>query len=123
MLVSRPEKALIRGLCGAVLGGVVGYFVFFWIVRQGFYALVIPGTLLGLGAGLGARRGCRTLQIVCACLGLLLGLFIEWRYAPFAADESLAYFVTHLHLLKPMTLLMVALGAFFSYRLASGQRY
>jgi subtilisin family serine protease len=53
--------------------------------------------------------------------GLALGLFTEWRFAPFIADNSLLYFVTHVHALKPITILMLALGAFLSYRLALGR--
>jgi hypothetical protein len=50
-----------------------------------------------------------------------LGLFTEWRYAPFAADGTLTYFLGHLHLLRPLTMIMVALGGFVSYRLALGR--
>ena len=39
-------------LVGAAAGGVLGYFAFFWIARQGFYALALPGLALGLGCGL-----------------------------------------------------------------------
>ncbi|NJN05747.1 MAG: hypothetical protein HC814_04360 [Rhodobacteraceae bacterium] len=45
---SIPDSAnLARGLIGAVLGGVVGWFAFFWIANQGFYMLALPGGLLG----------------------------------------------------------------------------
>ena len=39
-------------LLGAVIGGLLGYVVFFWLAHQGFYGLVVPGGLLGIGAGL-----------------------------------------------------------------------
>ncbi len=119
-----PERTrwptLACGLTGAVIGGTVGYFGFFWIAQQGFYALLLPPGLLGLGAGLCARRRSTLLAIVCGIAGLALGLFTEWRFAPFAVDESLPYFITHIHTLKPITLLLVAVGAFLSYRLALG---
>ena len=112
---------MARGLIGAAIGGVVGYFVFFWIARQGFYPLVLPPVAVGFAAGLCARGRSIPLAIVCAVAGLLLGLFIEWRFAPFVADGSLLYFITHLHALRPITLLMLAVGVFFSYRLALGR--
>jgi hypothetical protein len=114
-------QTIALGLLGAAVGGVIGYYAFFWISRQGFYALIVPPALLGLTAGLFARRRSTPLALVCGVAGLVLGLYTEWRFAPFVADDSWPYFITHLHALKPMTLLMLALGAFFSYRLALGR--
>lgn len=108
------------GLVGAAVGGALGYFAFFWVAQQGFYALLLPPGLLGLGAGLIARRRSTPLALICGVAGLALGLFTEWRFAPFAADNSLPYFLAHLHALKPITLALLALGAFLSYRLALG---
>ena len=41
---------------------------------------------------------------------LLLGLFTEWRFFPFKADDSFRYFLRNVHELKPITLLMIAAG-------------
>jgi hypothetical protein len=115
------RQAIILGLIGAAAGGAVGYLAFFWIARQGLYALALPPALLGLAAGLCARRRSAILAVLCGVAGLLLGLYTEWRFAPFVADSSLFYFLAHMHALRPMTLLMLALGAFLSYRLALGR--
>ena len=112
---------IARGLLGAAVGGCLGYFAFFWIASQGFYALIIPPGLLGYAAGLFARRRSTLLAYFCGAAGLLLSLFTEWRFAPFFADDSLLYFIAHIHRLKPLTLIMLALGTFFSYRLALGR--
>jgi hypothetical protein len=114
-------RVLLLGLLGAAIGGYLGYLAFFWIARQGFYALVLPPGLLGLGAGLCARRRSLLLAIICGAAGLALGLYTEWRFAPFVADKSLAYFIGHLHQLRPVTWLMLALGTYVSYRLALGR--
>ena len=103
-------------------GAVVGYFLFVWILRQGFYALILPPALMGLGAGLAAKVRSQPFSIGCAIAGLLLALFCEWKGAPFVADDSLGYFVAHLHQLRPVTLIMVALGAYFSYRFSLARR-
>ena len=47
-------KNVMAGLAAAA-GGVVGYFAFIWIARQGFYALMLPGGLAGLGASFFVR--------------------------------------------------------------------
>ena len=101
------QAALV--LSGGVLGGVVGYFAFGWLVSQGFYGLVLPGGLIGLGAGLAPCRS-RWPSVVCGVSALLLGLFTEWRFFPFKADGSFSYFLRNVHELKPITLLMIAAG-------------
>src|SRR5688572_10540467 len=110
---SRPTALL--GLAGALAGGAAGYFAFGWLARQGFYALALPGVLLGLGAGW-LSRGCpKPLAIGCGVMALVLGIFAEWKHFPFAKDDSFIYFVTHLLDLRPFTLLMIALGAFAGF--------
>ena len=115
----RPQTIAL-GLLGAAIGGCVGYFAFFWAARQGFYALILPPALLGLTAGWFARCRSTPLAIVCALAGLALGLYTEWQRAPFIADKSFPYFLTHVHQLKPFTLLLLALGVFMCYRFALG---
>jgi hypothetical protein len=114
-------KSLLLGLAGAVVGGLLGYFAFFWAARQGFYALVLPGGLLGCGGGLLVKDRSVTRATLCGLAAAGLGLFTEWRFRPFIKDESLGYFVTHAHQLQPMTLLMVAVGAVCGAWLALGR--
>lgn len=116
----RQARTLMLGLLGAAVGGALGYHAFFWIAGQGFYALAVPAGLLGLGAGFCARQRCAPLAATCGVAGLALGLFTEWRFAPFAADGSFSYFIAHVHTLRPMTLIMLGVGAFLGYRLALG---
>ncbi|MBI5757255.1 MAG: hypothetical protein HZA46_01910 [Planctomycetales bacterium] len=101
-------------LAGAVVGGVLGYFAFFWMRRRGFYGLILPGGLLGLGAGVAQNRSTR-LAVVCGLLATALGLFTEWQYAPFRKDDSLSYFLLHVHELEPVTLMMVAVGGVMGF--------
>jgi hypothetical protein len=101
------DAALVLG--GAVLGGLIGHVAFGWLLNQGFYGLVLPGGLLGLGAGLATGRS-RWPAVVCGVLALLLGLLTEWRFRPFNADASLGYFLTHLQQLKSVTWLMLTAG-------------
>src|ERR1700722_11488946 len=61
-------------LMGAAIGGLLGYAAFFWIVRQGFYGLILPGGLLGIGAGLFKTRS-KYVAVICGFLALALGCF------------------------------------------------
>ena len=98
-------------LVGAAIGGAIGYFVFFWIKRQGFYALALPGGLLGLGAGWTKNRS-KSLAVVCGLAAFVLGLVTEWQFDGFVRDDSFANFLRH-HLSdrEPITWLMIILGA------------
>ncbi len=112
MSETAPTKNLLAGLAGALAGGAVGYFAFIWIARQGFYALMLPGGLAGFGASLFVSNRSVLRGVLCGVFALGLGLFAEWRFAPFIKDAGLAYFLTHLGQLQPITLLMIAGGGY-----------
>ncbi len=107
-------KPYAFALLGAVAGGVIGYFGFLWIAGQGFYALVLPGGLLGVGASLAQNRS-TAVCVICGLLALALGFVAEWRFAPFIKDVSFSYFLTHVHQLRPITLIMIAAGAVIGF--------
>jgi hypothetical protein len=114
-------RNLLAGILGAAAGGVLGYFAFLWIARQGFYALMLPGGLVGLGGGLLVRDRSPVRAAICGILALGLGVFSEWSFAPFIKDASLGYFLSHLHELRPITLLMIVAGGGFGYWLSLGR--
>jgi hypothetical protein len=105
----------LLGLVGAVLGAFLGFLIFQWLVSQGFYGLMIPGAMLGLGCSLLAQHRSLARGVVCGLAALLLGLYIEWRFWPFKADSGFKYMVVHFYDLKPITQLMIALGGVFSF--------
>ena len=113
-------QPMALALLAAVVGGCAGYFAFFWIVKQGFYGIMLPPACVGLAAGYCTPRRSQPLAIACAIGGLVLGLFTEWRFAPFIVDNSLSYFIMHVHKLKPITQLMLVVGSLASYFTALG---
>jgi hypothetical protein len=100
--------------CGALVGGILGFLAFSWIASQGFYALALPGGLLGLGAGIGKARNI-LVAVICGLAATALGMFTEWWYAPFVNDESLGYFLAHAFQLKPITLVMILAGGLIGF--------
>jgi Ca2+/Na+ antiporter len=103
------------GLVGAAVGGVLGFYTFRWLWGQGFYGLMIPGALLGLGCSLLARHTSIVRGVLCGIAALGLALFTEWWFRPFAADDSLQYFLVHVKDLNATTLLMTVVGALIAY--------
>ncbi|MGI9427761.1 MAG: hypothetical protein ACR2NM_03825 [Bythopirellula sp.] len=101
----------LLGFLGGAAGAALGFYLFFLIARQGLYAMVLPGALVGLGCGFLSGMKSKLLGITCGVAALMLGLLIEWRFAPFAVDKSFAFFITHLQHLKPMTLILITIGA------------
>ena len=102
-------KSTLLAIAGAVIGGTLGYFAFAWVLTKGFYGLILPGGLLGLGAGIG-RTQSKWLAAVFGVSAVCLGLFSEWKFFPFKKDESLGFFLRHVTDLSPVTLLMIAVG-------------
>jgi hypothetical protein len=106
------------GLIGAVVGGIVGYFVFFLLAGQGLYALVLVCAGPGLGGGLLLRGKSIGFGIVCGLIGVLLGLFTDWRLEPFIADPSFIYFIRNL---QTTTLILTALGGLCGFWFGMGR--
>jgi hypothetical protein len=121
--VDEPSRVLglVRGVGGAVLGAVLGYWVFVWLLWHGFYALILPGTLLGLGFGLFSRRQSTWWGIGCGVLGVAMGVFSEWRTAPFVEDGGLLFFLSHLYQLRPPAIVLILLGGLFAFWFGVGR--
>ena len=66
-------------------GGVLGYYIFVWLFRQGFYGMMIPGALLGLGCGLLSQHSSRSERRCAPLADLGLGVYTEWKFFPFIA--------------------------------------
>ncbi len=105
----------VLGIIGACLGSIVGFLVFRWLWSQGFYAIALPGFFVGFLAGAFLRRRSKVVEVLCVLLALIMGLFCEWYFFPFSLDKSLIYFLSHLHLLKSITWIMIVLGVFMGY--------
>ncbi len=110
----------LLGITGAIVGGVLGFYIFRWLLGYRFYGLMIPGALLGGGCGVLAQHASNARGIVCGAAAAVFALFTEWWFFPFAGDghETLSYFVSHLTSLTPVTWIMVVVGAFIAYWLA-----
>jgi hypothetical protein len=108
------------GLLGAIVGGALGYFLFFLLTRIGHYALILPGGLLGLGGGLMLRGKSTLFGVLCGVSALGLSLFADWRFEPFIADRSFWYFLTHIHKFDFITLFMLVVGVLIAFWLGRG---
>jgi hypothetical protein len=118
-------RSICLGAClfcvlGGVAGGFLGDLAFGWILRQGFYALALPGAGIGIGCGLLSRRPSLLRGIICGVAAIPLGLYSEWRRFPLENDGSWGYFLAHALDLKPVTLGFIALGALLAFWFGKG---
>lgn len=114
-------KVWALALSGAILGALVGFVAFKWLAAQGFYALALPGAFVGWGASFFLRRRSQAIGALAAIIALTVSIYAEWATAPFIVDESLAYFLTHLHQLRPLTWIMIVFGVVLAYSLGVGR--
>lgn len=114
-------KSMALGIVGAILGGVVGWFVCTWLAHQGFYALALPGATIGLGFGALSKRPMILGGILCAIAALIVGVAWEGVNRPFIADESFSFFLANLQDLKPATMLFIGLGVVFAFWFGRGR--
>jgi hypothetical protein len=112
---AQPIVGNLLSFVGAVAGGVLGYYTFRWIYDHGFYGMMIPGALLGLGCGILAPGRSHLRGLLCAVAAVALSLFTEWKTRPFIKDGSLDFFLKNIPSLNPMALVMIVAGAFFAY--------
>jgi hypothetical protein len=95
-------KNNLLAFVGALVGGLLGYLGFFLLKSQGFYAMVMPGGLLGIGAAVVPNRSI-WVAVVCGVLATALGFFTEYRFTGDLSD------------LTPVTLGMIAAGGFIGF--------
>lgn len=103
-----------RGLLGLLVGAAAGFFLFQWLVSQGFYGLAIIGAVIGWACSYASRVHSLVLAIACGISAAVLSVFAEWKSFPFVADDSFGYFVTHLYQLKGLTLIFIVLSTVFA---------
>jgi hypothetical protein len=114
---ARGRSNLKRNLLAigcACLGGVIGYLGFWVLLAREIYAVVLPGGLLGLAAGI-VRAQSPLVAVVCSLLAVVAGLLTEHQAAPFVADRSLSFFVRHILDLQPLTQISIAVGGLIGF--------
>ena len=113
-------KAWALGVVGAVIGGAVGWFVFSLLFNEGYYALALPGALVGFGFGQLSKIRSFAGGVFCAIVAAGLMFMCEWNFRFFTDDPSFGYFVSNVHELSSATFLMFFLGVVMAFWFGKG---
>lgn len=114
-------RYLAMGAAGSIVGACLGYYLLQILAQQGFYAIVLPGALTGLGCGYLSRHKSIQLGILCAIVGAIAGILSEWKIAPFIKDDGLGYFLLHLHQVRPFSLFLIVVGSLMAFWFGLGR--
>ena len=112
-----------RGVAGAIVGGLIGYFAFGFLWNKGWYAFMLPAGLVGIGFGLASQKKSIVLGIVVALIALVFGLWTEATHGPFTSDESFGYFLKTIATdsVHQYKLLLHGLSGFLAFWFARGR--
>jgi len=111
-----------KGIFGALLGAVAGWFIHNWAYSQGFYALALPGATVGLGFAALSRRPMIVGGVFCAVVSFFLMAACEWNNSPFTDDNSFTYFLTNIHQVdSQMTLMLIGVGVLMAFWFGRGR--
>lgn len=119
----QPVTAIhwLRAIGGALIGAALGFVCFYFMEKNGLYAMALPGALIGMFAGRLSGVRSNAIGVLCALIGATASIFIEWKFFPFIADDSLPYFVAHLHEVKSTSLILMAIGTAFAFWFGRGR--
>ncbi len=113
--------AWIRGLIGAIIGGGVGWFAYFWLLNQGYDGLMIPGALVGAGFSTLSRRSAWSFGVACAVMGLGLMLVCEWQSLVNFRNGSFFDFLAHIPKLNTADKIMLGGGTLIAFWIGKGR--
>ena len=109
-----------RGLSGILVGCLLGYVIFFWLVRRGYFFIALPGAFVGISCAMALRLRSPTWGAISAIAAVNLSILIEWRFAPFQVDGSYAFFLAHVHELDWRTIGGILISGAIAFVLGSG---
>jgi len=121
MMRVSAAKAWGRGIIGAILGAVIGYFAYFKLLDFGYDGLMVSGLLIGLGFSLFSKRTFWSAGIFCAVLALIVMLYCEWQSLENFHDKDLATFVKAIPDLNSWSKIMLGVGALMAFWLGRGK--
>lgn len=107
-----------RGIGAALAAVVVAYFAIYLLKKNGFYAMMLPGLLVGSACGYAS--GCRSqvLGIVSLLIAIVASVLLEWQIF---YNEPLPRFLANFHTIGTLKIGMHLFGAVMAYWFGTGR--
>ena len=112
--MARKILGVVLGLVGAIIGGAVGVALVYWLRNQGFYAMMIPGAFVGLGAHVASPYPSNLRGAILGVAGLFVGVVTEWAVF-WSGDPKFTVFLQEFPKQPTITFLMIGAGAIMAY--------
>lgn len=75
------RSAVVRGAAGAVIGALLGYWLYFVLLRRGIVVLPLPGAAIGICRDLATRQRSWPLAALCGLLAAgVQGYIVQTRF-------------------------------------------
>ena len=85
---SNLAKQIPLGIFGALLGAVVSFFLFQFLIRRGLYLIVLRGALVSFECGLAARSRSFAFALIAVAIAIPATIFCEWKSDAFLCDDG-----------------------------------
>ena len=108
----------VPGLLAGLVGGCAGYFlVAYLMASHGLWVPILPGAFAGLACGQLSPVASRRRGLLNALFVVGLVVYAQWKLfsPPFRFDGTLRDYALHLHLLPPITLLVMGINVVVAY--------
>ena len=110
----------LRGIAGAILGGLVGYGIYHLLYSYNFYAGILPGACLGAGAGYASGGKSYGMGAICLVMGAVLSIVGEWLLR-FAELNSFMFYLENIREIGTINMIMLGLGTFAAFWFGMGR--
>lgn len=110
----------LKGIGGAVVGGIVGYLLFSLLLRNGLYAGIVPGAFVGIGFSIASRRGNVLAGVICGIAGLIFGCWCD--AVTNDPPESLIQYFETIGQVPGINIIMIIVGGLAAFWFAQGHR-
>lgn len=120
-MMGNPLAAWGRGILGAIVGGLVGFLIYKWLLGYAIYAGILPGALVGVGFSIAARRPILTAGIVCGLVGLIFGFWCD-AATNNPPENLINYFQTFDMVPTVPNKIMIGIGGLLAFWFGKGNR-
>ncbi len=117
-MIRKLALEYVPGLAGGAVAGYLGYRVVAYLIsHHGWWVPILPGAFAGLACGQLSGVASKGRGAINGLLGLGLAVYAQWRLfnPPFEFDKTFPSYLTHIHQLPPITLVILVVNGLLAF--------